>query len=162
MKLTVDVAMLHVFVWGCICLHVSMCACTQRSVMGTCQERVYSSLLFLPLYPAVRAPGPILSDMPCDVYTASQPRFNSLFVLLLCVSSLIRVKAFSCASMNRRERASHSEPICNSLALMIWCDYSTWYARASGGNGVGGTWRRRRRRDREEGEGGREHDGWDR
>lgn len=71
--------------------------------MGTCQERVYSSLLFLPLYPAVRAPGPILSDMPRDVYTASQPRFNSLFVLLLCVSSLIRVKAFSCAMLNRGE-----------------------------------------------------------
>lgn len=71
--------------------------------MGTCQERVYSSLLFLPLYPAVRAPGPILSDMPHDVYTASEPRFNSLFVLLLCVSSLIRVKAFSCAMLNRGE-----------------------------------------------------------
>lgn len=74
--------------------------------MGTCRERVYSSLLSLCLYPAVRAPGPILSDMPCDVYTARQPRFNSLFVLLLCVSSLIRVKAFSCAMLKWRERGA--------------------------------------------------------
>lgn len=54
--------------------------------MGTCQECIYSSLLFLPLYSAVRAPGPILSDMPCDVYTASQPNFNSLFcIITVCV-----------------------------------------------------------------------------
>lgn len=50
--------------------------------MGTCQERVYSSLLFLPLYPAVRAPGPILSDMPHDVYTASQPASHVLIPYL--------------------------------------------------------------------------------
>ena len=69
--------------------------------MGTCRERVYSSLLILHLYPAVRAAGPILSDMPHNVYTARQPHFNSLFVLLMCVSSLIRAKAFSCARLNR-------------------------------------------------------------
>lgn len=36
---------------------------SQGSVMGTWRDRVYGSLLFLPLYPAVRALGPVLSDV---------------------------------------------------------------------------------------------------
>lgn len=52
--------------------------------MGTRQGRVYSSLLFQPLYSAVRGPGthPPLRQATC-VYTASRPRLNSLFTLLL-------------------------------------------------------------------------------
>lgn len=46
-----------------IWVHVWLPACSQGSVMGTCRDRVYGSLLFLPLYPAVRAPGPVLSDI---------------------------------------------------------------------------------------------------
>ena len=41
------------------CMHV-LHACSERGVMGTCREPVYGSLLFLRLYPAVRASGPIL------------------------------------------------------------------------------------------------------
>lgn len=48
--------------------------------MGTCWDRVCGSLLFLPLYPAVRAQGPILSDiLLMFTQPAGQPRFRSLF-----------------------------------------------------------------------------------
>ena len=47
---------------GAACKCVCMLACSQSSVMGTCQDCVCSSLLFLGLYPAVRRPVPILSD----------------------------------------------------------------------------------------------------
>lgn len=67
--------------------------------MGTCRDRVYGSLLFLPLYPVVGVLGPILSDiLLMFTQPAGPPRFDSLFVLLLRASSLIRVKVFGCVT----------------------------------------------------------------
>lgn len=62
-----------------IWVRVSLPACSQGSGMGTCWDRVCGSLLFLPLYLAVRAQGPILSDiLLLFTQPAGPPRSHSL------------------------------------------------------------------------------------
>lgn len=112
----------HVLVKVCVCVRVH--TCPQSSVMGTRQGRVYSSLLFLPLYSAVRGPGTHPPRRRAGrVYTASRPRLHSLLppvCVCACVSSLIRVKAFSCATGHRRRLIICESPGVISAATRKW------------------------------------------
>lgn len=100
-----------------LCLCVCERYCT--AVMGKCQNHARVPLLSINLYPPSNCAGPSPGVSLGHVYTANQPLFHTLFVLLLHTSSSINLSPLSCIEQKEGALLHYSNMPFKMVSLML-------------------------------------------